>query len=710
MWATKHFTLILVVICAVSLLCRLAILYEYVQRNPLSAVPINDARTYWEWGERIAAGQLTEQEPFFSAPFYPYLVGLVRALGGGLPLLYVLQTLATISAACLTAFGARRRCGALPGLLAAVLLLLLLDPASLALRVLSGSWELLLAALLWVLLTRLQDTWSTWRAVAAGVVLGLFCLAYAPGVLLLVLVPMCVLLECPNRRAGVRSALMTLAAALVSIAPATVHNLAAGGELYLVRAGGGITLRQGNYPGSRGEYTLLPGISAVRGRMHEDAACEVRQATGVEPSWRDVDRYYRRQVWDYWRGDPRRAVRLAATKAYWFLVGDGYGDIYEPRAEMAAGLAWCLWLTPLPVAWVSGLAVLGAVVALRHPIRNAPGLLLLGVPWAVVIVFFYSPRYRVVALPTLVVLAAWVAVEVVRGRARSRLAVAAGVALLGGVLVGFANRAAGFDQPDRAALRFHLASALNKQGRTAEAIMQQQQGVTLRPEDAEQQWFLGRLLSKSGRAVEGLVPLQRARALAPEHARIRLDLARTLFHLQRFDEAERLLTEAVARDANDAGSLSLLAEIRQLRGQGEEACALYEQALAADPATVVIRYSYATLLLGMQRTDDAQRHFEWVLRLDPRNVGALYNLGVLALQRDDYTSARTHLEQALALGPTEVAVLHGLGVACVGLGERERGTEYFRRALAIDPKYVPSREALERLDEAAARPTPQNPP
>ncbi|HNQ22908.1 MAG TPA: tetratricopeptide repeat protein [Phycisphaerae bacterium] len=709
-WAPRHFALILVVMGVVALAWRGAVVYDYVQRNPLAGTPINDAETYWAWAERVAAGHLLQEEPFFSAPLYPYLLGLVRVGGGGLAAVYVLQVLLDLATAGLLGCVGRKRFGALTGLLATAVFLLLQEPVSASLRVLPGSLHLLLVTVTWAALLAAQARASVGRLLASGATLGLLCLAYAPALLLVVPVAAVLFLHSPRRRRDLWRTVVPLAAAGAVIAPATVHNWHACGELFWVQAVSGVTLRLGNHPGANGAYAPLPEMSVHRKDMHADAARMYRVATGEQPSWKKVDRYFREETYHYWRDHPLPALKLAARKAYYFLSSRNYSDIYQPRAEIDAGWGCGLRWTPLPVPWVLGPALLGFGLLLRHPGRYAPELLLFAVPLVTVVLFWYSPRFRLPAVPMMVIAAAWAVTHSMPWRARPVLASTTGALLAVSILLGFVNRAQGFDEPDPAALRFHLAYALDQQGRTAEAIAQQQQGVSLRPADVYGQRSLAELLIKAGRPVEALVPLQRARILAPADARVRRDLARTLFQLRRFDEAEPLLAEAAAQDPNDAGSLSLLAGIRQLRGQREEACALYEQALDADPAAVVIRYAYANLLLRLERPDDARRQFEWVLRLDPRHVGALHNLGMLALQRDDYASARTHLEQALALNPNEVAVLHGLGVACVGLGERERGAEYFRRALAIDPKYVPSREALERLDEAAARPTPQNPP
>lgn len=78
----------LVVLLALGAAAQLALLLAGAA-DPLALAPINDAKVYWDWGGRIADGRLVDDTPFMSAPLYPYVVGAVRALGGGLGALYL---------------------------------------------------------------------------------------------------------------------------------------------------------------------------------------------------------------------------------------------------------------------------------------------------------------------------------------------------------------------------------------------------------------------------------------------------------------------------------------------------------------------------------------------------------------------------------------------------------------------------------------------
>lgn len=121
---------------------RVLLLQEYLTRNLLSAYPLVDGETYWAWAGRIAAGRLVGTEPFFSGPLYPYWLGLVRALGGGLPAVYILQTLCDLGTAVFLAVIGRRRFGPGVGVLSAAIFVLMLEPAFYSTRVLASTLQL----------------------------------------------------------------------------------------------------------------------------------------------------------------------------------------------------------------------------------------------------------------------------------------------------------------------------------------------------------------------------------------------------------------------------------------------------------------------------------------------------------------------------------------------------------------------------------------
>ncbi len=618
-WPERRFGRVLAGICVAALLCRIAILHEFVGSNPISAVPVNDARVYWNWAGQIAAGHPTSDTPFFSAPLYPYLLGALRVLGGSLTTVCVVQSLVVVATAGLLAVVGRRRFGAGAGLLAAGLYLVLLEPASAALRVLPGCLEMALLAALWALLAGVQARPTVARHVAAGASLGALCLAYAPALLLVPVVVAWLVWPLRRRLLGAWPVAILLAIVVAFIAPATLHNWRVQGEFFPVRAGSGVVLRQGNHLDSDGRLTPLPGISGFRDDMFEHAFRQVEDAIGHPPTWKEVDRYFRDQALRYWRAEPLRAFELVATKLYWFVSGRNYDDMYEPRAEITLGLSSMLRLTPLPTPLVIGPALVGLVLLARRPLWHAPELMLAVLPVVVVAVFFYSPRFRLPALPILAVAAA-VAVEraLQFGRHRGIAAIVA-LTVAAGVGLGVVNRAVGFDVANLALTCFNAAHGCQRWGDTESAIRWWRRGLDFAPKDVGAWVTLGDQFANMERLEEALAQYEQAHSLVPDDPDVLARMGETLVRLDRSAEAAAVLQRAVALAPNSFDAHYLLGVAHWRLGASGEAGEAFQRALEIEPLSVEAWHDLGRLHLTEGRLDDAAECFGRCLAIDPAN-------------------------------------------------------------------------------------------
>lgn len=638
-FARSRFRLLLAIICLLTLVARLAMLEEFLRKNPLAEFPISDAATYWDMAGRIAQGRLIQPTPFLSAPLYPYFLGVIRAVGGDLHAVYIIQLLAHLATGVLIADAARRRWSSATGLLAAAVFFLLNEPAVAVTRALADALQLLLTALLWRQWTKLSLSHSPRLRddLLTAVWIGLLALSYPAALILIPIYGLWLLLW---RRLSLptiaRTALAASVAALV-IAPATLHNLLGHGEWISISAHGGITLLQGNNPNATGTLSAVPGISLGRAEMHEDAARLFRRDRGRDGTWREIDAHFREQAVRWWRERPRDALRLAVRKAYMFLNVRNYADIMSVAIEREAGIADRAILAPLQTPWIIGAALLGWCVALRHHLRRAPDWLLPLLPLIVVMLFFYSPRYRLPLLPVASGLAAWtVQYAFAAARARtgpmrpSRIAVPIGVlsVCLLPLPLEIYHRHMDFDSPrhirahfleqlsraqtavaekrtsredlDGAAARFHsalawwpenadacagLATLELRAGRPADALPYLQETVRLRPDSPQDRRRLYNAYCVLQKYADAVSALRELMVYAPEDSQARLALAWLLAACPdqsiRSPDAAReqlaLLQSSFPPDAPEF--LDLSAAVAAAAGDFEQATALAERAL-----------------------------------------------------------------------------------------------------------------------------------
>lgn len=508
----------LCLLLAADLALQLFTLQGGWRANPFLRMPQSDAQEYWDWAARIAEGQWLSDGPFFSAPLYPYFVGAVRAAGGGLLTLYVLQiALRTLTALLIYRLGAARLGGPRFGLAAAAAFLALGEPAFFAARVLNSSLQLFLLAVFLLAAHRADAQRTRARLALAGGALGLNVLANPTMLLLLPALPLWLGWR---RRADWAATATCAAAALLAIAPATAHNWLAtrgkpgGPEWILVSAQSGVTYAHGNSAKAVGHYAPVEGVAPERIRQNASAYAVAKAATGQD-GWKNVNDYFFRLGRDWILANPGDAAVLHLRKAGYLFGGRHYSDIasatweqrdpaFPPPVRLPGG--------GLPTGWLLVPALIGAAFLLaRRGRAGAPEVLLLLLPLAVVLLFWFSPRYRLpVAVPA--ALLAPYGLAALAGRRPRALGLGlAGLALAAPIGVEAALRARGFDHPDlyHAEYEMHVGEALMNLKAPAEAYDRFANALALGLEQAITHEYMGDMQRDLGAAAD------RAGAAAP---------------------------------------------------------------------------------------------------------------------------------------------------------------------------------------------------
>ncbi|MBU0639108.1 MAG: tetratricopeptide repeat protein [Planctomycetes bacterium] len=649
-----RFWLILLVLCGAGGVQRFAIRSEYLAENPFADHLRSDALTYWDWAGRIAAGDLVADHPFFSAPLYPYLLGLVRAFGGEPATVSTLQIMLDLLTAFLLALIGSRRWGSPVGLLAAGLFLLMLEPASYCLRVLAASAQLSLVCLAWLALLEVQQRGTLVRSGLAGAAVGLLALAFAPAIVCLPVLGLWLWGRGGWRASAAGRAVIAVVAGFVVIAPATLHNYCAAGEFIPISAQAGVTFAQGNTSGARGTYTPLPGISTDRDIQNLDARRQYAAQTGAPPTWRGTDRFFFKKGLAYWRSEPSAVFRLVVTKAYWFLTGRHYGDVYVPVLEIEDGFAERLRLAPLSLAWLIPTALVAVAVWLRRANKYLPELMLIGVPLLVVLVFWFSPRYRFPAVPVIATGAAWALWQLRHWRTQRAfpIAVSCSVVVAGG-LAGL-NRQIGFDPRESCRPDFECS--------------------------------LGIALASDGKPEAALRHLEAALGQNPAHVAAMIGAADVLRDLGRLDESVGLARQALTHVPDSAEAHNSLGISLARQGQSSAAAEQFRLAIDRNPDYASAHSNLGNALSRQGRYTEAIRHYGAALKIDPAYATAYYNLGWAHVHLAQWEAATEAFRQTLRRDPDFVQARPELANALVKRGEYAQAAAVLRAGCRQVPK------------------------
>jgi len=581
----------------------LRLLHWWTLRDaPFVGQPVLDSAEYDRWARQIAGGDWRGEGAFFQAPFYPYLIAAVYGVAGPrLSAAYLLQIAVAVAAIwALWRCGLRlagREVGLAAAALAAFCGVLVFHDALLLKESLAVSAT---AFLLLALIAAREADAPLWRWLGAGLLLGLLvelrenALLLVPLVLVLpwlsnddltaanAAVPASELRGAASaaatpaseptapaqrrslrrRRALVASALL-LAGLALAVLPIALRNVVVTREPLLTSFQGGVNFWIGNNPEADGTYRPLVAGRQVPERERAEAVRLAEQAAGRELSPREVSRYWLRRALAWAAREPGAFLRLQARKLALFWSPYEWPDTVD--------YAWVRTQSPaLRAAFVergalSLLALAGLWLVRRQLRRWAPVLIVLAGWMAVTVAFFLFSRYRLPAVPALVLLAAVPVARVVdAARARRRLAAVAGTAA---VVAALALPHVFMPPPRLDLVHGNLGRLAEQRGEAAIAEAHYRAALGAAPDDLLALLGLGNAAARSRRFDEALALYTRAAAAHPGSPEALANLGAAELALGRVDEAERDLRRALALDPAQPQAARNLALLRARRGQ-----------------------------------------------------------------------------------------------------------------------------------------------
>lgn len=612
------------VVLVVAFVVRAGVAYELGQ-TVLYQSPQLDAMEFFDWGQRIASGDLTLPAFPTHGPGYPLFLGaLIHLADGSLGGVRLLQSALGAGTCLLVALLACRFWGRLPGVLAGVLLALH-GPLVMAETAL---WE---DGLLLFLLTALLLVFDGVRqrpipaAVGAGLLLGLATLVRPTP---LVLLPELLVLltwkhDGVRARLGrlsnwldgasanrgwhrLKAGLLMIVACAAIVVPAVVWVSNSVGEFLFLRGFGAINLYIGNDPAGGGLQNARVGGAW-------DLLESAPQRRGVNDIG-ELEGVYTELALERILADPVGFVGVLASKAAWLTQAeeprDNHSYFFFRQRSKILGL--------LPgFGWLFALAVVGSAFAVRRQ-QLPPMLVAYALVMALVVVgTLMGMRYRLPIVPALAAFA---------GLALAQFGQLASRREFRPLAVWFAVFLAVWGLTH---VRHHEPSHVF----------------------AEELTFTGSSLVREGRVAEAEVAFRQALQEDAASGIAWDGLGRLHIAAKEWSEAEEILAEAVRVDPN----------LRR---------AHYHRALAQK---------------ALGRPDEAVASLRRALDIAPTYSLALRELGTLLVARGDVEAAVPVLETLLEQTPDDVQVLRTLAQIQGARGEAAAGLMHARRAAELSP-------------------------
>ena len=699
-----------VAVFALAFSVRLYYLHE-IRVSPLFTAPVVDARTYTEEARYLSEVSFAGRPaPFWQPPLYPVLLGVLFAFAGDdlyLPRLIqaVIGALVCVLICLLgyRVFGAGVGLGA--GFAAALYGPLIYFGGELLPTLLACCLNLLV-----LLLAVGTGGWARW--LAAGVLLGLSALAVAN---VLLCAPVLLGYLYWRQRQLRPPAFLLLGCALV-IAPVAYRNWAVGGDSVLISHNAGINFYIGNNADYEQTTRIRPGRDWV-----ELVEMPERRAGIEQPSAKS--RYFFAQSWQYITSEPLDFLGLLAYKGYLFLRGDEIPrnrDLYFARNDSSL-LSILLWKKGLafPFGLIVPLALLGLFVFLRSPEPPEGRLLVLFVVcYALsVVLFFVTARYRLPAVPVLLLFAAYgvrflwhrTSVSSVESSKPWPAFVAVAALLI------FCNVATGaMDREGNAHEHYYLGYAYEQRDMPAHAARHYRRAIDRDPTFAEPLLALAALHGEAERYGKAIDLYRRYLKTQPHDADVRFLLGHTALLARRYDEAAAAYDEVAAARPNWAAAHGGLGYALLMADQPQRAARAYSRTLELNPDSTLVRYQLARLYAAQGQNRAAIAEFEQLVQREPHVSEYPTRLADLLIQLEQGTGmalgqtarlaeAEKLLRRAIALGSKAAHPHWSLGMLYACQGRYAEAVPLFEHLLQIAPRDFQAHLFLGHLYQRSGR-------
>ena len=608
------------IVVAVALLVRIVYFIQF-SHTPFAHTLFLDAKQYDDWANLIrAGGDISPGKPYFVEPGYAYFLAAIKAAGGGIDAVRILQALIGTGSAVLTGLLARRIGGNVAALIAGSITALYLPLVYFEGLLIKTTIEIFLLILILNIAAPLVEKPNTAVALGLGLLIGVGTLLRSN---LLVLAPViAVWTYFVLKSHSVPRPWMVGLALLIGTTPAlvgvTVRNHSASGEWTALPYNSGINFYIGNASTSNGS---IPQFSFLRydPKYEEiDSVAEATKRAGHPLTATQSSQFWWRETGREIEKDPDHWFWVMGNKfmlwANWYEFTDNE-SIYFVR-KYTPFLSW-----PLPGFWLALPLGLGG---LAWSIRRRNPTVALCASFAViqvisVLIFHIADRYRLPAAPIMIALGACAIVDIARRQAPmipAALAAAVGLIL---VLLPTPGMPNGQDLSNHDSMLGVIAA---NSGNMPEAIASFKQGVADNPTNANGYYNLAAAQKNSG------------------------DYA----------EAETNVREAIALQPNYGDAHQLLGDILTHNQQPLDAAAEYVSAANANPSKASLWASAASAYGAAGQFDSAGQCADKAVAADPNYEPGWLLKGNAAFARHDLAGAKAAWTKALALQPNDATL------------------------------------------------------
>lgn len=375
--------------------------------SPFFLPTSGDMKFYAQWALRIADGAWTDHQAFYGLPGYPFFLAGLFSLFGFDP--FAAGVLQTLSEAAIAVLLFQIAAWAFPGPrarwiggLAACGWIFFPPAQAFSVILMPTTWAVLAfwGVFAWSVRTESRSPWRPWLGI--GVLVGLMA-TWVATVLLILPIPLAAAVRNLRKPAAVlAAAACLLGGVFLGTSPCWIHNRFVAREPVWLSAHSGLNFWVGNHPGANGFPHLPPELS--RGGQREmlgDSIRVARQEAGRPLTHAEISQFWAAKAHAYIHAHPGEWLALEAVKFRNFWSAVSYDDlsVVTPFAERRI-------VTPgFRFGWVVIPALAGLALLWRRSPRSRWIAAAVALHLAALLPVFVTERYRLAAVPGLLLLA-----------------------------------------------------------------------------------------------------------------------------------------------------------------------------------------------------------------------------------------------------------------------------------------------------------------
>lgn len=165
----------------------------------------------------------------------------------------------------------------------------------------------------------------------------------------------------------------------------------------------------------------------------------------------------------------------------------------------------------------------------------------------------------------------------------------------------------------------------------------------------------------------------------------RLSKVKILIQQEKFQEAERLLSDLLTEDSNNIHFLSLLAEVNLQQDKFDNANSIIENAIGLSPDSAYLFYIKSRIAIQEDKLSEAEKNINQAIEIDPYDADYFALLANIKLGRKQFEEALETANKALEIDAENLLALNTRSTALNKLNRSEESFETIKGALREEP-------------------------